>query len=240
MYLWIVSIITLIAGAGVGFAAQVWWQQKKKRSMRQLPRNSAIGLRPIVNSRERRVWRWLSRLFGDHYVMVKVPVTRFTIPTAEEERALWFDLLSDVYCTFTVVDTGGKVVGCVDVAGPGGLPRANLQVKRYVFGRCNIAHWVVDSEQLPRDQDIFNAFIPAVAESELSDPNAGISLDVIQRAHADLKAAVIRSRKIKEENPASISIAATEPSVEPPLASDWAPDSFNGPLDSRAADLPRF
>lgn len=238
---WIFFLLALLVGAAVGVVFESNRRTQQARAQRHLPRDASIMARPIVNSRERRVWRWLNRLFGDHYVMVKVPVTRFTLPVGEDSRDQWFALLADVYCTFTVVNVDGKVLGCVDVAGPGGLSKSNLQVKRFVFTRCNIAHWVVDPDQLPKDQDIFNAFIPVAAQGD--DAGAAvINPSEIQKAHAELKAAVTRSRRAKDD-PAAPN--GRERSAEPAyadsdLGTDWAPDSFNGPLDSRAADLPRF
>ena len=56
----------------------------------------------MANSQERKVWRWLVRVFFDHHVMVKIPVTRFTMPRAKENSEHWYQMLSGVYCTFTV------------------------------------------------------------------------------------------------------------------------------------------
>lgn len=50
--------------------------------------------------------------------MVKLPVTRFTMPQVREESQHWFQMLSGVYCTFTVCNVEGQVIGCVDVPGP--------------------------------------------------------------------------------------------------------------------------
>lgn len=237
---WIISLLAMLAGAALGVVFESNRRAKQARAQRHLPRNAAITARPMVNSRERRVWRWLSRLFGDHYVMVKVPVTRFTLPVGDDSRDQWFALLADVYCTFTVVNVEGKVLGCVDVAVPGGLSKSNLQVKRFVFTRCNVPHWVVDPDQLPKDQDIFNAFIPMSSDAENLNASV-VNPSEIQKAHAELKAAVNRSRKAKDDSSSARDRAGDESVfADTDLGADWAPDSFNGPLDSRAADLPRF
>ncbi len=235
---WILCFLALVAGALGGVVFESQRRARAARAQRHLPRDAAIMSRPIVNSRERRVWRWLNRLFGDHYVMVKVPVTRFTLPVGEDTRDQWFALLSDVYCTFTVVNVEGKVLGCVDVATPGGISKSNLQVKRYVFTRCNVAHWVVDPDHLPKDQDIFNAFVPVAAQPDAD--GAAISPTEIQRAHAELKAAITRSRKAKDDSSNGRDRGDEPAYADTDLGTDWAPDSFNGPLDSRAAELPRF
>jgi hypothetical protein len=104
----------------------------------------------MANSEERRVWSWLIRVFFDHHVMIKVPVTRFTLPRAKENSAHWYQLLSGVYCTFTVCGADGQVVGCVDVPGVNGISRGNLQLKLTLLSQCGIAYSVVNPNSLPR------------------------------------------------------------------------------------------
>jgi hypothetical protein len=84
------------------------------------PARWPLNPRVIVNSEERRVWRWLCRAFVDHHIMVKIPVTRFTMPRSPDNSVHWFNLLNGAYCTFTVCTPEGRAVGCVDVPGPKG------------------------------------------------------------------------------------------------------------------------
>ena len=83
----------------------------------------------MASSAECVVWHWLNRVFFDHHIMIKIPVTRFTLPSGKENGAHWYQLLSGVYCTFTVCASDGHVVGCVDVLGPNGISRSNRQLK---------------------------------------------------------------------------------------------------------------
>ncbi len=232
-YIWMIGAAALVLGMAVGAAAFAWWQQRSLQAQRRVPRQSRIVKRALVNSRELRVWRWLSNSFADHHVMIKMPVTRFTTPMAEQDRDKWFALLSDLYCTFTVATPEGKVIGCVDVPGVNGMSQSNLLVKRRLFSRCELPYWVVEFDKLPRQQDIYNAFISAVEEAkkQLDALEAAVSAGDVERARAELRATVLRQRNNKfggsEDSPFADSI----------LTPDWAPDSFNAPLDSRQSDL---
>ncbi len=137
---WIVSGLALAVGMVAGVLLYAAWLHRQHRQQRHVPRKSRIVTRVLVNSRERRVWRWLVKTFIEYHVMIKMPVTRFTQPQADRDREQWFALLSDIYCTFTVVDSDGKVIGCVDVPGPGGLSNTNQQIKRKLFARCSLPY----------------------------------------------------------------------------------------------------
>jgi hypothetical protein len=231
--IWMVSGCALILGLIVGALGYARWHERMLLEQRRVPRQSRIIKRALVNSRELRVWRWLGETFTEHCVMVKIPVTRFTTPLAEEDREKWFALLSDVYCTFTVATVEGKVVGCVDVPGVGGISKSNLLVKRRLFARCELPYWVVESDKLPRQQDLYNAFVSEAEETkkQVEALEAAVRVGDVDRARAELRATVLRQRNNKvggpEESPFADSI----------LTPDWAPDSFNAPLDSRQSDL---
>lgn len=241
---WIVSGLALAVGMVVGVLLYAAWLHRQSREQRRVPRKSRIVTRALVNSRERRVWRWLDKTFIEHHVMIKMPVTRFTQPQAERDREQWFALLSDIYCTFTVVDSDGKVIGCVDVAGPGGLPQGNLQIKRKLFARCRVPHWVVTAEQLPREQDIYSAFIApkqdAPGQESLGlgeDADTSVTPDVLDRARQELKATVSRRRSTQGSTPSPGAAGEDSQFMDSVLVSDWAPDSFITPMDSRRSDL---
>jgi hypothetical protein len=107
-----------------------------------------VDPRPLVNSQEKKVWHWLARTFPDHQVMVKIPITRYTIPRASEDSALLYDLLNKVYCTFSVCSASGNVVGCVDVrSGTKTISRSNQLLK---LGCCRTAGFDTGSWSLMR------------------------------------------------------------------------------------------
>lgn len=147
--------LSAVLGA-LGFRAHY---KRQERAKRRIPRKWPLAVRSLVNSREKLVWRYLQRAFADHYIMVKAPVTRFTIPQVREESQHWFELLSAVYCTFTVCDAEGQVIGCVDVPGPQGLSLSNQTLKHTLLTQCSLRYWVIDAEQLPSVNSLRVAFL---------------------------------------------------------------------------------
>ncbi len=234
---WLTSGVALTLGMAAGATAYAGWLQRVKSAKRRVPRQSAIVTRVLVNSREKVVWHWLRECFKDQQVMVKIPVTRFTTPLAEADREQWFELLSDIYCTFTVVSSEGQVLGCVDVPGPNGISPSNLLIKRKLFIRCGVAYRVVQAEKLPASGDIFAAFVREEDELQIQIDamEAAVTSGDLDRARSELRATVLRQRNSKSE--VAVTRSGDAGFMDSVLAADWAPDSFNAPLDSRQADL---
>ena len=110
-----------LGGLIAGLAAAYWRGRYLQRQRRKIPSVWPLKVRPMVNSRERKVWLWLTKVMFDQQVLVKLPVTRFTVPSEQTEATHWYKLLNGVYCTFTVCGLDGRVIGCVDVPGAAGL-----------------------------------------------------------------------------------------------------------------------
>ena len=142
-----------------GILGNRWWAHRAAKARRRIPKHWPLEPRAMANSQERKVWRWLVRVFFDHHVMVKVPVTRFTLPRAKENSEHWYQLLSGVYCTFTVCGADGQVVGCVDVPGVNGISRGNMQLKVTLLSQCGIAYCVVEPDSLPPLEEIRSDFL---------------------------------------------------------------------------------
>jgi hypothetical protein len=196
----------------------------------------------MANSAECQVWRWMGRVFFDHHVMIKVPVTRFTLPRDKQNSAHWYQLLSGVYCTFTVCESDGHVVGCVDVLGPHGLPSSNVQLKLALLSQCGIAYWVVKPGNLPDLAEIRTEFLgSAAAASETRKEDAAINL-----ARQKLRAEVGRQRHQRHGASAGPDskgtpafAAGSEGTADSSFSSGaWQqPNSFVAPLDSRPTKL---
>ncbi len=170
--------------------------------------------------------------------MIKVPVTRFTLPRAKENSEHWYQLLSGVYCTFTVCGADGRVVGCVDVPGIKGLSRGNMQLKLTLLSQCGIAYCVVKPNSLPTLEEIREEFLG----SHAAVPNRTYREDVaITAARQKLRAAVDRQRL--NRHGADSLAPASGPSSQFGLDSGFSsgawqqPDSFIAPLDSRPGKL---
>ena len=238
--LWFWIGLALLAGLAAGVLVHAWWVRRQASAKRRIPRQWPLTVRSLVNSKERRVWRWLVRAFLDHHVMVKMPVTRFTMPTQKDQGQHWFQLLSGVYCTFTICTAEGVVIGCVDVPGPLGLSLSNQTLKHTLLTQSRIGYWVVDPDHMPSVSEIRSGFIAdkdalaAERERERYDSQFDAS-------RANLQATVTRRRTKKPvlSNPGD-SAFGNDSNFGPdsrPGDSGWQHDSFSAPLDSRVAGL---
>ena len=223
-----------LLAAGLGLTIHVSQRQRaaqqQARKLR-LPQQWPLNPRPLVNSAERRVWRWLRTTFPEHQIMVKLPVTRFTMPRQPGEGQEWFSTLSGAYCTFTLCDETGHVVGCVDVVGPHPLSRNNRQLKQTLLAQCGIGYWVVSADSLPEAHRLRAEFLgTSGAEAPLAPPSEQAKLDAVR---LQLHEALNRNRNHRTQPSASAAGQTDADHVTPwPQA-----DSFLGSLDSRRAPL---
>lgn len=156
-------------GVVIGAALYALWLRKKANTSIRLPHKWPLASRVIITNEEHDVLRWLRSAFPDHLVMVKLPVLRFTAPVDKDIKgagARWQELLSGVYCSFTVCTDNGNVVGCVDVPGKRGLGKANRGLKESLLSDCRIAYTVVRGSSLPEASAMRAAFL---GEMEVED-----------------------------------------------------------------------
>lgn len=159
----------LLAGAALGVGGYVWYLQRQASAKMRLPSKWPLTSRVLMTNEEYEVFKWLTGVFHDHLVMVKLPVLRFTVPVSKDENggsARWQELLGGVYCTFTVCTSNGNVVGCVDVPGKRGMNKNNRQLKESLLSDCRVAYTVVRSVKLPQAGAMRAAFL---GEMQLED-----------------------------------------------------------------------
>ena len=241
----------LIAGAAVvsvaaGVLLSVWWTRRVARQRRRIPRRWPLNPRVLANTEEIKVWHWLNRVFFDHHVMIKIPVTRFTLPRSEKQGLHWYSILSGVYCTFTVCAANGHVIGCVDVPSRGRLSRSNRQLKQTLLSQCGIAYWVVESINLPTLAEIRAEFL---GEPETTTSGHEQDDALINAARSKLRASLTRQRQSRHSGAAPLSSSAGRTSNMGPesqhssetgfdVDTHWQEhNSFVAPLDSRRATL---
>jgi hypothetical protein len=216
-------------------AAFVWWTKVYVEHRRhRIPTSWPLKTRPLVNTQERSVWLWLTKVMFDQHVLIKLPVTRFTAPINQTEATHWYKLLNGVYCTFTICDVDGRVIGCVDVLGPNGLSMGNQSLKHSLLDQCNIRYLVVDPTNLPHLSQIRAAFLGEDGQSNHSQPLDSRFQDM--REH--LQAVVTRQRQSKAADtaPSGLAPLAVPEYPESRLASGWELNSFVSPLDSRVEE----
>jgi hypothetical protein len=163
---------TAVSGMATGAACHHGWLARAARKKRRIPAQWHLQPRPLLLDAEQEVWHWLQRAFFDHHVVVKVPVIRFVSPRNEAEGQRSYELLKNVYCSFTVCAADGTVIGCLDVPGPQGLRASNRDLKRKLFAECGVAYAVVRAGNLPTLEDVRAAFL---GEIDLSDDDEEIS-----------------------------------------------------------------
>ncbi len=238
MFIWF--LVGALSGIALG-AGLVYWRQKMTiREQRRIPREWPLKLRLLVNSRERRVWIWLTKVMFDQQILIKLPVTRFTTPAVPTEANHWYKILNGLYCSFTVCDTEGRVIGCVDVPGPQGLSMSNQTLKHTLLAQCGVRYWVVDPENLPHLAQIRTAFLGEHAVKGAGRDDLEMRF---RNVRENLQAAVTRQRQSQSGERSSGFArldAAMSPDNDTPesrLPSGWDHNSFVTPLDSRQGDL---
>ncbi len=225
-------LIGLALGAALLQSRNYW----VARELRRIPKAWPLKTRSVVNNREKRVWLWLMRVMFDQQIFVKLPITRFTTPSKQHEASHWYKLLNGVYCTFTLCNIDGQVIGCIDVPGPAGLSMGNQTLKHTLLSQCGIRYWVVDPEALPSLTKIRTAFLGAAAMN--GHPVDHLE-DRIKDMSESLHAAVTRQRQNKASQHArlDVDVSETRGFTDSHLQSGWEQNSFLTPLDSRAAPL---
>ena len=245
---WMFAVAAGVAGIALGVLVSAWMARRAAHAQKRIPKQWPLNPRVVVNTEERKVWRWLSRVFFDHHVMVKMPVTRFTMPRSQENGLHWYKLLSGVYATFTICTPEGRVVGCVDVPGVKGISRGNRQLKLTLLSQCGIAYWVVQSDALPTLAEIRTEFLGDLA-SFTSDRERDEAM--IAAARLNLRTVIERQRSSRDSDQAPLGGSSGPPTSAQPSygpdsrsttesgGSSWQQtNSFLTPLDSRCADLP--
>lgn len=247
---WMWTLVGAMAGAAAGALLCAWHASRSARKRKTIPKRWPLSARVLANTEERKVWRWLTQSFSDHFIMIKIPVTRFTLPRSQEQGLHWYELLSGVYCTLTVCRSDGRVIGCVDVLGPQGLSRSNRQLKQSLLSQCGIAYWVIAPDGLPSTGDIRTEFLGDDA-AETRTPEREHDEVQVNAARANLSAALERQRRSRGIAPRTTPAGLTPKSAPEShraldsslssssgFSSGWQyENSFVAPLDSRRSDL---
>lgn len=241
---WVFTVLSATVGIIGGLAIYALHARFVAGRRKRIPKRWPLHSRVIANTEECRVWGWLSKVFYDHHIMIKIPVTRFTLPRSREKGEHWYQLLRGAYCTFSVCATDGRVVGCVDVPRKNGISRSNRQLKLSLLSQCGISYCVVNSHSLPTMEEIRAEFLgdaPHVAGDTDSE------LHTLTAAGEKLRTVIGRqrhSRTVERDEPSrrhgsdSASSPESRHSDSEFDAEAWQlNNSFVAPLDSRVDDL---
>lgn len=262
VWTWLVAGMGVVVGIALGALLYRGWMRRHAGRKLRLPERWLLDARGLVTSEEMAVWKWLRKAFSDHVVMVKVPVMRFTVPSTrgrpENKEQHWHELLNGVYCTFTVSNMEGKVVGCVDVPGKRGLTRAQREMKEDLLAACGIGYTTVHSVSLPSGNAMRAAFLgeAEVVETDAEDTRGGDSS--FHAALNDFTTEKVRAAKAAAMQELKDSQAAATEAQEKHRAGGFNPegtgsfmtreksdrfavqwdDSFTMPAETRPAKLP--
>lgn len=233
----------LLGGLPLGAAYNRRVQKRAADARRRIPRRWPLALRVIANSEERKVWHWLLTTFFDHAIMIKMPVTRFLLATSPEHRMRCYDLLSCVYCTFTVVSLSGQAVGCIDLVSRSRQNTTSQRVKRTLFDQCDIPYLALDPADLPSLEAVRSRFLGTL---DLGKADRSAHEAAIRKASQELRSSLARKRRTRSDF-ASLSPDGTDDSSSGGgqggrersqfMGSRWNENSFLSPFDSRTAPL---
>jgi hypothetical protein len=235
-------IIAFLAGVMV----RAWSERRVAHRRRQAPKKWPLSPRAIINSDERKVWRWLELAFVDYSVMVKMPVTRFSIPDSAEHGLRWYELMSSLYCTFTVVRADGRVMGCIDLPSRSGRPSKVQRMKASLLAQCGISYFILQPGTEPTVTQIRFKFL---GETAAAMPQGTYQAAAVQAASSSLRSSIHRGRQQRESDSSPVPLSAPLPeSILGPdsdyagvassgFNAQWQDDSFIMPMDSRKAGL---
>lgn len=170
--LFLALCLGLLMGALVGAGLYAGWRHAQANAKMRMPDKWPLTSRVLLTNEEYEVFKWLRSTFHDHLVMVKVPVLRFTAPISKDKNgggARWQEMLSGLYCTFTVCTANGNVVGCVDVPGKRGMNKTNRDLKESLLSDCRIAYTVARSAKLPKGSAMRAAFLGELEVDSMQD-----------------------------------------------------------------------
>lgn len=237
---WLVTVLATVAGLVVGFFVCEGRARRAAKQRQLIPKHWPLYSRAIVNTEEHKVWRWLSDVFNDHHIMIKMPVTRFTLSHSRESSRHLNKLLNGVYSTFTVCATDGNVVGCVDVLRDKNLPKENRHMKLTLLSQFGIAYSTINSDNLPTSEEIRFEFL---GETKPTPPqDSGSNTTAFTEARENLQEAVDRQRisryiELSALVPNRRPTSRTRPD-SPPLDSEFGSSNWQQ-LDSFIAPLER-
>ena len=231
----------LIFWAGAAF--WVAWIKHRESQRRKAPNKWPLSARPIINSEERRIWRWLELAFIDYSVMVKMPVTRFSMPKSHKEGVYWYQLLSSLYCSFTVVRADGQVMGCIDLPSRSGQKRKSQRMKASILAQCGIPYVVMQTGAQPSLLQMRSKFLGEASAMPQSTQQAA----ALHAASSHLRNSILLKRQTRPAVPEAQGASCPDKRMVPDsVFSDVSSsgfsifgqeDSFIMPLDSRAAAL---
>lgn len=230
-----IFIAFFLTGMAIGAGLLFWRNRSLAHARRRVPRKWPLMVRPLVNSDEKRVWIWLGKAMFDQQVLVKLPVTRFTAPVNRAQASHWFDLLNGVYCTFTVCNLEGRVVGCIDVAGH--LRSGSNQIlKHSLLSHCGLRYCVVDSAKLPHPTQFRLEFLGEEVARRTEQALLDARFKDVKRG---LQATLDRQRKRMRRSVGQMDSGGGDSSAfeDSRLSSGWEQNSFVTPLDSRVGEI---
>lgn len=224
-WLLIAFLLGLVAFMAFKTQPQLLGARKKNSKSRKL----LVQPRRIANSTERTLWRWLQSVFPDHHIMLKLPITRFTLAQSSEQAQDSFPSLSGLYCTFTICTDSGRVIGCLDVSGERALSHSNQQLKQNLLGQCDMAYWVLLPDSLPDPSALRAAFFGFEDEHQESIfVDISTNYDSLASAKENLSKLLDRQRNTRQQ-PMSNGVELDSTS------SAWnQADSFLMPLQEQA------
>lgn len=232
-----------VVSMAIGAIVHALWVRRLARQRKRPPAVWPLIKRAIINSDERKTWRWLELAFVDYSVMIKIPVTRFSASNSKKEGLYWYELLSSLYCAFTIVRADGTVMGCVDLPPRFAKPNKSHRMRAAVLKQCGIPYIVLQQGMLPTMEQIRRHFLGDASAMPQSTHQAA----AIEAASSHLRSSISRSRKTRHVPSVQTGPNHVDSSFDPDshfsvgsssgFTAQWQEDSFIMPLDSRRAAL---
>lgn len=224
-----------------GAVLYAWRARRALHIQQSFFTNWPLSVRPLVNTEECEVWRWMCKTFPAHQVNIKIPVTRFTLPLEREQAESLYKLLNGVYCTFTVCSPDGRVAGCADVMGANGPPGNNRQLKQALLAKCGIGYCVLNPTGLPTTAGIRSYFLnetvpakPAKQTRPREERYRELEAALLAESRQKLSTALNRQRTIRDSGFSTLT-PDSDGDKGQSMRPVWQRNSFLVPLEGRAS-----
>jgi Protein of unknown function (DUF2726) len=187
-----IAFAVAIAALGLGWVTWMLKQRGRKKGA-PLPKDWAVGPRPVFSTDERRAYRLLREALPHHVVLSKLPLVRFCQPNDPAEVRYWYDLLGAKHVTFAVCSANGRVLAAIDLDTERGDSRRTLLIKQSVLSACRVRYLRCPVDNLPSIAEL-QLLVPQISAANRAPQSAPAPASDLHQARDSL-AHTVASRR---------------------------------------------
>jgi hypothetical protein len=165
-----IAFAVAVAALALGLAIWMLKLRDRKKGV-PLPKDWAVGPRPVFSTDERRAYRLLREALPHHVVLSKLPLVRFCQPNDPAEVRYWYDLLGAKHVTFAVCSANGRVLAAIDLDTERGDSRRALLIKQSVLNACRVRYLRCPVDNMPSIAEL-QLLVPQISAANRAPQSA--------------------------------------------------------------------